>query len=699
MNTRHPLDPLLAPRSIAIVGASRRPKSSGNDMVCAPLREGFEGAIYPVNPKYDEIEGLKCYASLDEIPETVEHVVLGVSNERLEATLQQAIDHGAKAVTIFASCYLPDDTTPNLKQRLGAMARNANIPLCGGNGMGFANPSQHLQIAAFPTANRCMQPGHITWIAQSGSVFGALAYNDPQLKFNLCVSSGAEMVTTCSDYMDWALAQSSTRVIGMFIESVRDPDGFRKALAAAADKSIPVVILKTGRTQASAAMALTHTGAIAGRDSTYQALFDRYGVIRVDTLDEMAGVLLAFSQPRRAGSGGLVSIHDSGGECEMLLDNAAELDVPVASISDSTRGTLGRQLDPGLEPVNPLDAWGSGRNAAAIFENCLNALLQDNDAAAGLIVSDLRDGHWHHEDMVSVARAAVKKTYKPLLFATNYSNLLNNEITSPLIGDGIPVINGTREALVAVKALLAYRDFLARPHATSTVIQSNYNIDKWRKTLCKTPRLDEQQSLVLLDEFDIPVVAHRVVQDRDTALKVAKEMEFPLVVKTAAPGVGHKTDVGGVKLNIQNEQELVTAYDELREKFGNEVMIMSMLKGGVEFGLGVQNDAQFGPVIMVCAGGVAIEMMDDRSFALAPCDTCAAERMLGRLKVSRFLDGIRGGKPLDRNALVEIIVKVSLMAEELRNEIEEIDINPVIVLPAGGYAVDALVVAKPNPHE
>ena len=699
MSTTHKLDPLLAPESIAFVGASLRPKSSGNDMIRGPVFEGFQGALYPVNPKYEQIEGLQCYASLDELPETVDHVVLAVSNQRLEASLQQAIEHGARAVTIFASCYLENDSTPNLKQRLTTLAHEANIPLCGGNGMGFANPVARLQIAAFPTAQHRMQPGHIAWIAQSGSVFGALTYNDPRLKFNLCVSSGNEMVTTCVDYMDWALAQSSTRVIGMFLESVRDPVGFQNALQTAAQKHIPVVIIKTGRTDASVAMALTHTGAVAGRDSAYNALFDKYGIIRVSNLDEMAAVLLAFSQPRRAAAGGLVSIHDSGGECEMLLDCAADIDVPIAGISDATRNTLRKNLDPGLEPVNPLDAWGTGRNALTIFENCLNALMQDEDAAVGLVVSDLRDGHWHHENMVAVARAAHEKTDKPVFIATNYSNLLDNEISLPLTKHGIPVIDGTHEALTAVKALMMHRDFLQRPDESPVSGQSEFDSSKWRKKLSENTQLDEQQSLALLMDYGISVVAHRVVSDSNAAVSAVKETGFPIVMKTAVTGIGHKTDVGGVKLNIQNERELINAYAELNKCFGSDVMLMPMLSGGVEIGLGVVNDAQFGPVAVVSAGGILIELLDDRAFALAPCGIHTVNRMLDKLKMSHLLDGVRGDAPLDRRALVNTIVMLSAMTHELRDCLAEIDINPVIVMPEGCFAVDALVVGKNNENQ
>ncbi|HXV36710.1 MAG TPA: CoA-binding protein, partial [Myxococcota bacterium] len=262
----HPLDPLLAPRSIAFLGASQRADTPGNDMLRAAVAGGFKGALYPINPRYGEVEGVACLPSIDALPETVDHIVLCVASEKIEDALAQAIRHGARAATIFASCHLEQDREPALAQRIAAMAREAGVAICGGNCMGFINPEIGLRVAAFP-CNPSSQVGPITWIAQSGSVYGALPFNDRRLKFNLCVSSGSEFVTRSSDYLAWALRRDSTRVVGMFLESVRDPEGFEAALAEAARREIPVVVLKTGRTPAAAEMARTHTGALAGADA------------------------------------------------------------------------------------------------------------------------------------------------------------------------------------------------------------------------------------------------------------------------------------------------------------------------------------------------------------------------------------------------------------------------------------------------
>ena len=309
---------MLAPRSIALVGASQRPNTPGHDMVRMLARGGFRGTVHAINPNHAMIEAYPCVASLANLPAPPDLAVLSVRNERLEETLGEAIAAGARSAVIFASGFLTGDGTPPLAARLAAMARAAGMPICGGNCMGFYNDLDGVWICGFPSP-REPRPGSIAFIAHSGSVFGALAHNDPRLAFALTVSPGQELTTTAADYIDYALERPEVKVIGLFLETARDPAGFRAALEKAANRDVPVVVLKLGRTDAAAAAALTHTGAMAGSDLAYEALFDRYGVVRVETLDELACTLLLLSTGRRAGTGSLVSIHDSGGECEMFI--------------------------------------------------------------------------------------------------------------------------------------------------------------------------------------------------------------------------------------------------------------------------------------------------------------------------------------------------------------------------------------------
>jgi len=689
----HGLDPLLAPRSIALLGASQRPHTVGNDMVRALTGGGFAGRIYPINPKYAHIEGLRCFASLEQLPESAEHVVIGLASNRVEAALAEAIAHGARAATVFAACYLEDDTRPTLNERLAAMAREAGLALCGSSSMGLGHPASGLRLAAYP-CDPNSTPGGICWVAQSGSVYGAIAYNDPRLRFSLHVSSGAELVVRANDYLDWALARSDTRVIGLFLEAVRDPEGFEAVLARAAERAVPVVVLKAGRTPASAAMAHTHTGALAGDDAAYRALFDRYGVLRVSSVDELAATLLLLAEPRRAHDGGLASVHDSGGECELLIDLAADLGVPIARIGEHTRTRLAERLEPGLEPVNPLDAWGTGRDAVAIFETCLDALMDDPATAAGFVVSDLRDGHYHHENLAAVARAVHARTGKPLAFVTNYSAVRDDRASLALTEAGIPVLDGTREALLAVKHLLAYRDFTRRPPIEPPPAPGREVTARWRERLATGAPLTEVEALALLADYGLATVEARLVQDEEALAAAARELGYPLALKTAAPGVAHKSEVDGVRLALGDERALGAAYRDLAARLGPEVTLARMAPAGVEMALGAVRDAQFGPYVMVAAGGVLIELLEDTAVGLAPLDAREAARLIDRLRARRLLEGMRGRPAVDRAALGEALARLSVLMADLGEIIDQIDVNPVIVTARGALAADALVVPR-----
>jgi acyl-CoA synthetase (NDP forming) len=689
----HPLRPLLQPRSIAFVGASAKPETIGNDMVRMCRAAGFIGTMLPVNPTYREIDGLPCFPSLSELPAPLDHAVLAVANHRLEAALDEAIAAGAKAATIFGSCILDEDGPTTLARRIAAKARKAGLAICGGNCMGFYNLPDRLRVIGFPSALD-MEPGGITWIAQSGSAFGALAHNDRRLSFNLAISTGAELATTAADYLDWALEQETTRVVGLFLETVRDPQGFTRALEKAAVRDIPVVVLKVGRTARSARMALSHTGAIVGSDAAFGALLRRHGATQVDTLDELASTLLLFAQPRRPARGGLVAIHDSGGERELAVDLAERHGVPYAQISPGTAAKLAARLDPGLEPDNPLDAWGTGHDYEGLFTDCFADLLNDDDAALGILFGDVRDGYYLSEGYCRAALAAAARSDKPVAVATNYAMVRHEGIALRTTRAGVPVLDGTEEALRAARHMMERRRLRELTTLSPPPSPPASVIARWRERLGNGATLDEAEGLDLLDAWGVPTCARAVAETAADALAAARRLGFPVAVKTATPGILHKSDVGGVQLGLADPAALVAAYDELATRLGPRVLVMAMAAPGVELGLGAIVDAQFGPYVVAAAGGVLIELLDDRAVALAPLDTSAADRLIGGLKLARLLDGARGRPKADRAALANAFARLSVLARDLADMLAEIDINPMIAGPTGCVAVDALIVPR-----
>ncbi|MEE2980819.1 MAG: CoA-binding protein, partial [Pseudomonadota bacterium] len=402
--TGNPLDPLLKPRSVALIGASPRAGSIGNDMIKVLRDGGFDGAIWPINPKYDEIDGLACHGSVAALPEAPDLAVLGVGPERLEAALDDAIAGRARAVAIFASIDMACDTEPRLAERLRAKARAAGMPVLGGNGMGYYNFDANCHVSFQPPPDR--EPGPITLICHSGSVFVVLADNDPRFRFNLVVSSGQENNASVGDYMDFALDQPTTRVIALFIETVRDPAAFIAALEKARARDVPVVVLKVARTEKSARLAATHSGAIAGDDAAYEAVFDRHGVLRARTLGELMASALVLSQPTRAGPGSLAGLMDSGGLRELLIDLAEDEGVPFAALSPETTAKLEASLPYGLDPVNPVDAAGPlTGNFIGVFRDCLDHLMADPDSAVGLFEFEVRDAFIYIPDFIEMAEA------------------------------------------------------------------------------------------------------------------------------------------------------------------------------------------------------------------------------------------------------------------------------------------------------
>lgn len=692
----HRLDPLLKPASIALVGVSDRAGSPGQVLARMVLESDYSGEVYLVNPRYSEILGRPCHPYLESLPVSVEHVVIALGNQHLEAALRAIIEHGARAATIYSSGVLDQDTEPRLLERLTAMAKAADIQICGLNGMGFYSVGHDLYAGIFPRAEEIIK-GEISYIAQSGSAFTTLCHNGCRLGFNLCVSAGNELTTTVADYMDWSLEQPDTRVIGLFLETVRDPDGFVAALEKANARNIPVVILKIGKSPLGAAMALTHTGAIAGNHAVFQALFKRYGVIEVHDFDEMASILILLQSGREAADGGLAAAFESGGFRELVTDEAYQMGIEFARLEDSTKSIIEQNLDPGLKAENPLDAWGSHYNFEARFETCMNALMQDPNVAAGAFISNYRDGYFLSEAIYRTIEAVSKKTDKPIALATCYSDLANSELCRRAHAAGVPVIDGAHETLLAFRHLFNYRKF--KQQQTVDVIHSGLDSDRvraWKQKLAEhvTDSLGETEALPLFADFGLPVVNHATVSSEADLLVAAAKIAYPLVLKTAQPGIDHKSDSNGVFVNIQSEPELLERYHDLCARLGPIALISQMVDQGTEIALGTVNDAQFGPIILVAAGGILVELLSDKAVAMCPVSAMQAGEMIDSLQTNRLLQGVRGKPAANREALIEAIVNLSAIAYEFSDCIAEIDVNPVLVNQHDALAVDALILRK-----
>ncbi|MFP6740602.1 MAG: acetate--CoA ligase family protein [Alphaproteobacteria bacterium] len=682
----------MDPRSIAIIGASAKKDSHGNRIISVLREGGFTGRLYAVNPNYDEIDGIPCYPTIGDVPETVELAVLVVANHRVEAQFEALIEAGVPAMSLFSSSYLEDDIDPPLLERLRRLSADAGLMGCGSNCMGFYNFDAKLSVCPFGVGATA-GPGPITYITHSGSAFTSLLNLGKRLQFNLAVSAGQEIATTVADYLDYALDLPSTRVAALFLEAIREPEKFRTALAKAQARDIPVVAIKVGRSEASAGFALSHSGAIVGSDDAFQALCDRYGVVRVSSLDDLVATSALLSLPKRAAVGGVASILDSGGERSLLADLADDLHVPFAKINQATTKVLADNLVFGLDPVNPCDAWGTVADFETTFPNCFDALVKDPDTAIGLWLADIRSGNFLADTFIEACRATANSTDKPVIMATWVARQRYSETAEDLMDD-VLVIDGVEPALRAIRGALDYRDFRALPAPQPPAPPASDVIDRWRDRLSQGVALGEAEGLSLLADFGVPALAVKTAEDRDGAVAEADAIGYPVVLKTAVDGIHHKSDVGGVKLCLADSDAVGAAYDDLAERLGPQVLIAPMAARGVEMVLGITRDDQFGPLVVVGAGGVLVEVMADARAALPPLDAAGARRLIDQLRVRRLLDGVRGNAPTDIDAVAEAMARLSVLAATLGDCIGELDVNPLIAGPDGCIAVDALVVGR-----
>jgi acyl-CoA synthetase (NDP forming) len=693
----HRLAPLLNPKRVALVGVSPKEGSVGNGMIVAASL-GNAGAPTPVeltliNPNYQEIGGQKVYPNLREAPQ-VDMAVLGVSNERLEAALDDAIAAGVKAATIFASGYLETDRDPKLTQRIAAKAREAGMQICGGNCMGFYNLAYGLRVCGFPPPS-WMRKGGAVLLTHSGSVYSGICHNDKRMGWALAVSAGQELTTSVADYLDYALMMPETRCIGLFLETVRDPAGFVAGLEKARAFDIPVIALKVGKTAASAAKAVSHSGAIAGNHAAYAALFDRHNVIEVDTLDDFANALRLYSGSRKLAPGDIATMHDSGGLLELTIDLAEKRGVSFAEISDATKAKLAKRLDAGLEPGNPLDAWGTGKEYEAAMADMMTALAEDPASACGIFCVETRDGYYLSDGYAALMEDAYKRTTKPLLLATNLGSNGSDGVAQRLTENDIPVLSGVDSALSVLKLAFRHRDRRDVRELDAPAAPEGLRA-KWAPRLQQSEALDEDAGLALLADYGIAVPQRRVVGSEDQAAAAAAQIGYPVALKTAMPGILHKSDVGGVKLAIADEAALRAAYRDMAQRLGPRTLVTEMAGKGVELALGGLQDAQFGMLLMLGAGGVLIEMMADRAFALAPIGEDEAQRKLDGLRLRKLLDGVRGQPAAHLPSIVATVARFSALLVDLDGLIAEIDVNPLIAGPKGCIAVDALIVPRKN---
>jgi acyl-CoA synthetase (NDP forming) len=679
---------MLEARSVALVGASARPGSLGARMIEEVAKSPSQPRTYLVNPRYADIGGVPCLPSLADVPEPVDLALLAVPDAALETQLVAAAENRARSAVIFGSAYGPHGTAGPvaLRDRLAAVARDAGMAVCGAGCMGFVNVARGLRAIGYVEPDP-LPAGPVALVTHSGSVFSALLRARRGFGFTLAVSSGQELVTTAADYARYALALPGTKVLALVLEAIRDGAGLRAVLGDALAADVPVVLLSVGASEAGQALVAAHSGALAADGGAWEALAAAYGVHRVGDLAELSDTLELFSAARRAAPGtGIATVHDSGLERAHTADLAAEAGVPFAPLAPATTARLAGLLDEGLAPGNPLDVWGTGRDTEELFTGCLDALAADPSVGAVALAVDLVPEFDGDESYPRAVLTAAANTAKPVAVLTGLPAAIDAVAAAELRTSGIPVLEGTRTGLLALRHLLDHSTPPPPPPAPPPP---------------RTPRRDRlpaggPELFALLREYGIPVARTKAAASREAALAAADAIGYPVVLKTGEPGIAHKSDVGGVRLGLASPAGLGAAYDDLAARLGPRVLVSQTAPPGTELALGLVRDPALGPLLIISAGGILIEIFAERVVLLAPVTRPAALAAIQRLRLAPVLAGARGQPAADLDAIADAIEALSRLACDLGDALGALDLNPLICGPAGALAVDALLIPAPS---
>ncbi len=688
---------LLKPRTIAIVGASER-AGFGGDTTRNYLKFSRNlDRLYLVNPKHDTLFGRRAYRSLSEIEGEIDLVILCTPQKTILPLLEEAAEKGCGGAVVFASGY--SETGPEgkiLQEELVRKADSLGIAVMGPNCAGFANFIDGIFAFAFLVEERDRR-GNIGMISQSGQiVLGGL--DSPNMGFSHVISSGNSCNVKVEDYLDFLVDDEDTKVVAAYIEGITKPEKLISAFAKAAEKKKPIVVLKTGRSGKSRELAASHTGSLSGADKVVRAVFRRYGVIEAADLEELMGLAAAFSWLAELPRGErCVFMNVSGGEAGVMADLTEDYGITLAEMEQETKDAL-QTLVPDYGSVNnPFDMTaGIGYNTPVMVQ-AMEMISADPNVDAIVVAYTITPEIWddtitHMVEAVSIARE--KEGLKPVFWIPLIEHTRHLESAETLKKSGTPLLPTGKYGCAALKKILDYAVWKFQPMEPALP----------EKKHGSSHALSEYESLNYLSSHGVPIPPQAVAATEEEAARIGGELGYPLSVKIHSRDIQHKSDVGGVKLNIKNQEELITAFHTVMENCRKNapdaelegVLLKPMLKAGTEMIIGVNNDKDFGPMIMIGMGGVFVELFKDVQLAPAPLDFQQAEEMIKRLVSYPLLSGYRGRPVCDKKALADLLVKISRMAAEGRDTIKELDINPVFVTEEGAEIADALLVLYDN---
>ena len=696
------LNKLLKPTSVAVIGASEKEGFGGD--VCRNILSYVEDRshVYFIHPKRDSVFGVPCYKSISDVPENVDLMVICTSQKTVIPLLQEGAKKGVGGAVVFASGYGEVGTAEGKQNEaeLIAAAKELDIAVMGPNCAGFVNYVDNVQAFAFISAKRDRK-GSVGVVSQSGQLCLSMM-DDPGMRFSYNISAGNGKIVQMEDYMDFLVDDEDTKVVSIYIEGVKNADKFAAVLKKAAEKRKPVVILKAGRSAKGGAIAASHTGSLSGSDASFDAVLKKFGAIRVDDLEELIAMSLMLSTMKRMPEKAtFASMNLSGGETGICADVGSLNGIEYPDFTEETLKKLKEQLPSYASPNNPLDMTASLSYDADLYAGALRTVMDDPNIGMVLIgytlLLEIADPciHYMYKGIEKVVQEKGGNC-KPIAMIPFAENTRNPEYQEKLFQIGVPVLP---PPVYAFKMLRHLADFIDYKPETKTL-----ELAVGHPKSEETQALSEHESKQELKVYGVPVPDEVIVTSKEEAAQFAKDHPGPLVMKVESADILHKSDVGGVKLNVCGPEAAEKAYEEIMESVTakrpdahiNGILTVPMLDAGVEIIIGVNNDPQFGPMIMVGMGGVFVEVFKDVALYPAPLKEEEALEMLKSLKSFKLLNGYRGTEKCDIKALCQTIVAISNYAQANKDVLKELDINPLFVYPEGkGVGVaDALIVKR-----
>ncbi len=706
---------LFNPRNIAIVGASDRPGNWSQRVFRSLKKFEFPGAIYAVNPRNKTVWGGEtCYPSLSELPEAPDHVVVIVPGAAAVDAITEAGKAKARSATVFSGGFGEggDPKGRALAADLRRAIEDAGMAVSGPNCMGnLAAPSRMMTIPddRITTLDR----GPVGIVGQSGGIVMAIhrALLARGVTAGYAVTSGNEIGLNMADYIRYLADDPDIRAIACFIESIKEPAAFRRACEYARDAGKPVVAVKIGGSEESRRAALAHTGSLAGSLQCFDAVAETIGVVRVDTLDEVVETVEYFTHAKPPKGPRLGAMTFSGGMKGLLLEAAERNGLTFPPLLPETNARMSEVLGVGTSLGNPLDAGFAALSSSEAYFKGIETMLADPNIDVLLVQEELPPAPRLNNKVENLRQVdeMVTRTGKPIAVISMISYMFTEhtrEFRAAL--KNLPVLQEIDKAVRAVGRAGRYgalRDEAARIVPTTGTKPDVAAILKRRKSAADgLSVLNEANSKALLRAYGIATPRERVVASVDTAASAAKEIGYPIVLKLVSAEVTHKSDIGGVILGIRSEAELRSAYSRLQQNFAkarpgaklDQVLVAEQVTGGVELVLGVQRDPEVGPVVMFGTGGVLLELTKDVSFGAVPLPPWQANAMIERTTAGRLLKGYRGAPACDEESVLAALTALGRLAHDLGDEIESVDINPLVAQPAGqgAVALDALVVLR-----